>query len=417
MTSSRVTTGRAFVLAVVPALLLARCGLWPSFPDELLSGDGGADARTDAADARTDGETGVQTDGGPGSDADATVADVPSDVPDPQWNGFRTCGPPPNMMLTPEPAFMAMPNPLAGRSFARDITFDGQGNMLIVGRDSSGFPTLARVTSAGTVRVFYTAMQGLFFGARYLVDGRVVLTGSFQLGGTMNITQGVTILTPAGTVEGRLPSATATPWGSVAHPNGSFVVIDSSDAQLLPFGSGMLPATLPTPVNTAGAMPPAPETMRAAIYSANYRKLFTVAANNNIIHEYNVDEAGVIDGMSRRVYATLPANSFPRSLAFDECGNLYVTLSIAGSPASGALVRIPARGGMPFTLATFDSVDAQRTIAFGDGMRFPATSLYIADSLPGNPPMVPSEIVVRRIDVGIPGQPIVRPSSTMVRDM
>ncbi len=406
MTSSRVTTGRAFVLAVVPALLLARCGLWPSFPDELLSGDAGADARTDASDARTDGETGVQTDGGPGSDADATVADVPSDVPDPQWNGFRTCGPPPNMMLTPEPAFTAMPNPLAGIASPRDITFDGQGNMLIVGREPGANTALFRVNNAGMVRTFFSASLGFFFGARYLVDGRVVVTGSFAMG--MSIAQGVTVLTQAGMVEGRLPFSGPTPWGSVAHPNGSFVVIDSTDAQILPFGAGMLPATPPTPVSTAGAMAPAPDAMRAAVYSANYRKLFIVAANNNVIHEYDVSEAGTIDGMSRRVYATLPAMSFPRSLAFDECGNLYVTLSIPGSPPSGALVRIPARGGMPFTLATFDTVDAQRTIAFGDGMGFPATTLYIADSTP---------TVVRRIDVGIPGQPIVRPSSTMVRDM
>lgn len=405
--SSRVTTGRAFLLAVVPALLLSRCGLWPSFPDNLIAGDAGVtDARTDGAtDARADGEAGM----GDGSLPDATVEDVPSDVPPATWNGFRTCPAPSTMMLTPEPAFPpgdGGANPLAGITSPRDITFDGQGDMLIVGREPAANTAIFRINSSGTTRTFFTAAQGFFFGARFILDGRVVVTGSFQMG--MNVVQGVSMLTPTGTVESRLAYSGPTPWGSVAHPNGSFLVIDSFEGQIIPFGSGMLPAAPPTPVNTATAMAPGPDGQRAAIYSADFRKLYIVSQNNNLIHEYSVAEDGTVDGASRRVYATLPPMSFPRSLAFDECGSLYVTVSIPGPPATGALLRIPARGGTPFTLATFDTVDAQRTIAFGAGTGFSTTSLYIADSSPS---------IVRRIDVGIPGQPIVRPGMMMIRDM
>ncbi|MBL8680780.1 MAG: hypothetical protein JNK05_16495 [Myxococcales bacterium] len=418
--SSRVTFGRAFVLAVVPALLLSRCGLWPSFPDNLIAGDGGTtDVRTDGStDGRADGEAGMV---GDGSLPDATVDDVPSDVPPATWNGFRACPAAPTMMLTPEPAFPpgdGGANPLARIASARDITFDGQGEMLIVGRDTPNTAVFT-INSSGVVRPFFSAPQGFFFGARYLTDGRVVVTGSFQttvMG--MNVTlQGVTLLSPTGSVESRLPfdttgPVTGTPWGSVAHPNGSFLVIDSTNNQIIPFGSGMLPATPPTPVNTATAMPPAPDAQRAAIYSADYRKLYIVAATNNLIHEYNVAEDGTVDGNSRRVYASLPASSFPRSLAFDECGNLYVTLSVPGTPATGALVRIPPRGGTPFTLATFDTVDAQRTIAFGAGPGFSETSIYIADS---SGPLNTARVL--RVDVGITGQPIVRPRMMMMRDM
>lgn len=409
--SSRVTFGRAFVLAVVPALLLSRCGLWPSFPDNLIAGDGGTtDVRTDGStDGRADGEAGVM---GDGSLPDASMEDVPSDVPPATWNGFRSCPAAPNMMLTPEPAFPpgdGGPGSVTGITSSRDVTFDGRGDMYIVGRDGTNV-SVFRVSSTGMSRVYYTqGPEGALFGARFLTDGRLVVTGSYGVGpsGMRTFTQGVTMLSATGTVEGQLPFSSSTPWGSVAHPNGSFLVIDSINGQILPFGSGMLPGSPPTPVNTSAAAPPAPDAMRSAVYSADFRKLYTVASNNNVIHEYDVAEDATVDGSSRRVYALLPASSFPRSIAFDECGNLYVTLSVPGTPGSGALVRIPPRGGTPFTLATFDTVDAQRTIAFGAGPGFSATSIYIVDGMTS---------VVRRVDVGIPGQPIVRPGM-MMRDM
>jgi hypothetical protein len=397
----RVTTGRAFLLAAIPALLLARCGIWPSFPSELIEDAGATDARAEAGDAHADGDGATE-----GGDA---ASDVPSDVPPTMWNGFRACPAAPMERLMPEPAFSADGgSPLANITSPRDIAFDGQGNMLIVGRDAGALPTVFTVSATGVVRGIYTATQGFFFGARYLLDGHIILMGSFLPPMGMTTVQGITLLSGAGMLEGRLAFMGATPWGAVAHPNGNYLVLDSSEGQIFPFNAGSLPPSQPMAVNTSMAMSPPPLGQRAAAFSADYRRLYVVSQMNGIVHEFEVSESGEVNGASRRVFHNFGDTAAPRSLAFDECGNMYVAISIPGGPSRGGIARLPPRGGTPFIVATFDLVDAQRTIAFGMGPGFSDTSLYVADS---------SSSVVSRIDIGIRGQPVVVPSMRMIRDM
>lgn len=428
MTSdSRVSSGRVALLALVPALLVARCGIWPSFPDELISGDASV-----PSDARSDATTEGGRDGGDAGDAtmgDATVTDSAADAMPVSWYGFRACGAPSMTRVNVEPAF---PRPApdggvasdadsgdAGVSFVqvsgvinpRDINFDGLGTMIIAGRDTMNIAAMVlAVNPSGGSRTFFTASQGTFAGARFLTNGNVLITGSFPMGAA--VTTGITLIDSMGTVLSRLAFPTGYPWASLAQENGGFLVFDSTlDTQIIPFPAGPLPAAVPMRVDTSAAMPPAPTQQRGGAMSADNRHLFVVSQDNGLIHEYEVSAAGVVNGASRRVYANLGMSALPRSIAFDECGNLYVTASgtVAGS-ATGVLLRIPAGGGTPFQLTTFEQNDLQRTIAFGAGPGFSSSHLYVADVSPQ---------IVRRIPIGIPGQPIASPGTAMMmpRDM
>jgi hypothetical protein len=440
---SRVFFWRVGLVAVIPALLVARCGIWPSFPDELLSDDASV-----STDARADAFTESGRDGGDAGDAtandatanDATANDAAPDVMPMSWYGFRACPAPPTTRVSVEPAF---PRTAAdggvdsgtgggdggvdsgtgggdgGSDFVqvsglvnpRDINFDGLGTMIIAGRDASnGTPVVLAVDASGSTRTFFTSPQGMFSGARFLTNGNVLITGSYPM--EASLTSGITLLDSRGSVLGRLAFPTGFPWASLAQDNGGFIVFDSTfEAQIIQFPAGPLPDTVPMRVDTSSAMPPPPTQQRSGAMSADRRHLFVVSQDNGLIHEYEVSAEGVINGASRRVYANLGMSARPRSIAFDECGNLYVTASaVVGEVTIGVLLRIPAGGGTPFQLATFEQDDIQRTIAFGAGPGFSNTHLYVADSSPQ---------IVRRIPIGIPGQPIASPGTAMMlpRDM
>lgn len=408
------------MLALVPALLVARCGIWPSFPDELISGDGGTDARSDATSEG--GEGGI--DGGDAGDAAREASTDGSDASDadaaaPSWYGFRSCPAPSNTMSAVEPAFPRSSGAdggadggdagftvVSGITSPRDISFDGAGNMIVAGRDGTGGLTGAFiVSSAGVVRTFYSSPQGNVTGARYLTNGSVVLAGSYPMGAS--VLPGITVLDSTGMVQSRLAFPTGFPWALVSQSNGGFTVFDSQlESQIVQFTSSTLPMTLPTRVDTTMAVAPGPTQQRAAAMSADNRHMFVVSQDNGLIHEYEVTEAGVITGSSRRVFANLGNSAFPRSIAFDECGNLYATTTATvGATQTGALVRIPARGGTPFTLATFEQTDSQRTIAFGQGTGFSNTHIYVADV---------SLQIIRRVPIGIAGQPVNVPGVGMM---
>ena len=74
----------ALLIALVPALLLARCGIWPTFPDDLRR-DAGADVRDASGDStRVD-----ATIDAPAMDVIRDAAmDVPCHHPDRGWRAF-----------------------------------------------------------------------------------------------------------------------------------------------------------------------------------------------------------------------------------------------------------------------------------------------------------------------------------------
>jgi hypothetical protein len=421
----RLTVGRAFTLAVIPALFLARCGIWPSFPEQLLTADAGptTDARADATDARADASDATSD----ASSADATATDAAPDVVDAapdaptRWYGFLNCGPLPMIMPMVEPAFTGPDGGMAGLSGVaspRDIMFDGEGRMLVSGRDTTGNAALFSIDSMGRSTVVYSSPASTMIAtSRFLPDGRIVLaaTAPQTVGGMTMATPGVTIITRTGMMPQRLQFSEGFAWAVAVHPTGNFFVSDSVGNRLLPFTAGMLPMTVPMPVDSTGAPMPGLENPRSMAFSADYRHLFVASGGNSVIHEFDVSETGMINGASRRVYATLPSvggvQSTPRSIAFDECGNLYITgtILIGGANMPG-IYRVPARGGMPQVLISNLENDSQRSLAFGAGPGFSDTSLYIADS---------TAQVVRRINVGVRGQAIVRPepSMMMMRDM
>jgi hypothetical protein len=423
MTSdSRLTVGRAFALAVIPALFLARCGIWPSFPEQLLTADASAtDARTDATDGRADASEAAADAAGDATAADVVSADATSDAPDApsRWYGFLNCGPLP--MTTPmvEPAFAGPDGGMAtlsGVASPRDITFDGEGRMLVSGRDMTGNAALFGIDSTGRSTVIYSSPASTMIAtSRFLPDGRIVMaaTAPQTVGGMTMATPGVTIITRTGTMPQRLQFPEGFAWAVAVHPSSAFFVSDSVGNKILPFTSGMLPMTVPMAVDSTGAPMPGLENPRSMAFSADYRHLFVASGGNSVIHEFDVSESGMINGASRRVYATLPSvggvQSTPRSIAFDECGNLYITgtILLGGSNMPG-IYRVPARGGMPQVFLSNLENDSQRSLAFGAGPGFSDTSLYIADS---------TTQVVRRINVGIRGQAIVRPEPAMMRDM
>ncbi len=428
MTSdSRVTSGRVFLLALVPALLVARCGIWPSFPDELLSGDAGTtDARADATTTE-----GGSRDGGDAGDATLTdgnmatdvVTDVATDTAPAAWYGFRSCAAAPMTMAAAEPAFPrsgvgsadagdAGFTQVMGITTPRDIAFDGAGKMIVAGRDSGGVAAAVFIiTAAGAVSTLYSASQGSISGARFLTNGNVLVSGSFSMGAS--VVPGVTMLDSSGMVQGRLAFPTGFPWAALAQEGGGFTSFDSTiENQIVQFTGGPLPGTLPSRVDTSMATPPAPTQQRAGALSADGRHMFVVSQDNGLIHEYEVSAAGVINGATRRVYVNLGSTAFPRSLAFDECGNLYVSATaMVGGTSTGAVLRVPPRGGMSFVLSTFEQTDSQRTVAFGLGSGFSNLHLYVADV---------STQIIRRIPIGIAGQPVAAPGSGMMmmpRDM
>ncbi len=394
---------RTFMLVAIPALILARCGIWPSFPDELLSGDGGVptgDVRADGdatSDVRTDV---VPSEGGfsdvPSDSRDASATDVPAAT----WNGFRACPMPGMGPFALEPAFAPDAGVFNPRNTARDLTFDGAGRMIVAARDPGTNGTLYSVNSDGRETTLYASASSLISAVRFFDNGDIIVAGTYGVGMPASLVPGVSVLNPMGMVQGRFQfmGALGYPWAIAVNSNGSVVVSDFQTNGLAFFANRMVMAAMPTSITADTGL----NNPRSLAFSADYRKLYVASdIMAGTITEFDVDAMGLPTTMGRRVYAM--GLTFPRGMAFDECGNLYVADS-AG--ANGRIARIQARTGVVETLVNFPvpmgamGSDA-RSIAFGAGAGFSDTSLYIANA---------REAVMQKVDVGVRGQAIPRPN-------
>lgn len=403
--SGRLTLVQTVVFAAVPAFLLARCGIWPSFPDELLSPDGGttpSDVRGDVGDAtsdvRTDGTGGegglVDVVGGDASDGNAV------DVPPASWNGFRSCPAPGAGPFNLEPAFAPDAGVFNPGNTARDIAFDGAGRMIVAARDPGTNGTLYSVTPEGRETVLYSNRSSLISGVRFFADGDILIAGTYDstpMAASGNLVPGVTVVNRMGMAQGRFQFMTGYPWAAAVNSNGSLVVTDFQNNGLAFFANRMVMGAMPTSItmNTGLNNP------RSLAFSADYRKLYVASEGSGTVTEFDVDATGLPTTMGSRVYAM--GLNFPRGMAFDECGNLYVADS-AG--ANGRIARILARTGVVETLINFPvpmgaaGSDA-RSIAFGAGAGFSDTTIYIANA---------RERLFQKVDVGIRGQALPRPN-------
>ncbi|MDP3274495.1 MAG: hypothetical protein Q8Q09_04820 [Deltaproteobacteria bacterium] len=395
-------------LALVPALLVARCGLWPDFPEERLRSDAGvrdgssADV-TDASDVR--GDMVAVSDGGDGG-ADA-AQEVGPDAPS-SWNGFRICGEPlPMGPFAIEPAFstgggdggrdgggVVFPNIVQ----PRDLSFDGNGRLLLAARENvMNNGLVAAIRPDGTFSLLYTTVGGFVSGIRTFADSRLAITGSFPMNvmGMSQIVPGLTVTTMAGADPQRVTFSSGFSFASAVHNSGVVIVADSTASQLFQVSGTPLPSVVMTAVDQSAATGTALDGPRALAFSADYSKLYVASQNNNVIFEFDMMPDGTVVGASRRRYASGGFTS-PRSLAFDECGNLYITavFSGVGGAAVNGIVRVAARSATGMGIVTVPETDTQRSIAFGEGPGFDSEMLYFADA---------TSTLVRRVNVGIRG--------------
>jgi DNA-binding beta-propeller fold protein YncE len=396
---------QTFVFVAVPALLLARCGIWPSFPDELLRPDGG----TANSDARADGDatSDVRTDGGPGdggpTDAVADVGDaVNPDAPPATWNGFQNCPSPGMGPFTLENAFAPDAGVFNPGNTARDITFDGAGRMIIAARDASTNGTLYSINADGRETVLYSNRSSLISGVRFFRDGELAIAGTFDSNmapNPANLVPGVSVLNRMGMAQGRFPFVMGLgyPWAVAVNANGSMIVTDFQSNGVVFFADRMVMGAMPVSITMDTGL----NNPRSLAFSADYRKLYVASEGSGTITEFDVDATGLPTTVGRRTYAM--GLSFPRGMAFDECGNLYVADS-AG--ANGRIARIQARTGVVETLVNFPvpmgvmGSDA-RSIAFGAGPGFSETTIYVANA---------RERLLQKVEVGVRGQAIPRPN-------
>lgn len=340
--------------------MLARCGLWPTFPDR----DSGTSA-IDASDAvdRHD----VRTD-------DASLPDI-RDVPPPDMGvdsgfGFMTCR---TMPSTGPFALTAVANIPGG---TRDLAFDGldkfvSASTVINSYDLAGASTPLVGSSLGF------AGRGI----RYLPNGDIavvtteqsLLVYSSTLNTVSTIARGFSYLN-----------------GLAVDPTGAMYFSDTALGGAMPAvrraSDASSTATI-TPV-TMGVQVPT-----GLVFTPDYRHLFIGSAGHGV---YYIDLAG--DGTAiglPHVYLTEPVNAY--GMAFDECGYLYVS-----DADRGRILRIPPGGGS-FAALAYTAPDGGTItpvgIAFGQNP-FDRTSLYFVDL---------SAAAVYRMPVGVQGATIVVP--------
>jgi hypothetical protein len=371
----------AALLGLVPATLLTRCGIWPSFDPALL--DAGIDARDTGAPHPDVPDAGMPDAGMPDAGMPDVMAleDAPTDT-GLTTGGFRTCP-------TPPPAGpFAVQFAVAGTLSARDLVFDGRGTLAIGGTqlvlvDDMGMRTPVS-TDAGALYIY---------GLNLLPDGRFVASSS-GAGPTairaIDLSGAVSPLVPPETFQadaGMFPGAILR--DVAVHPNGTVYIADvySSRVYRIAPGSSRLETLSNVSTPTGLALTP------------DARQLY---AGSRASQVFVIDLTADGEAMSpARVYADLRGTTATgEGIAFDECGYLYVSDQSANN-----IYRV-APGG-----TSFDPVVETRTMdggrlspwgmAFGRGGMFDTQSIYFVDQGSGD---------VYRVNVGVAGA---RPPSTM----
>jgi len=345
-------------MALLPSILLARCGIWPTFPPR----DGGMDGGGMDGGAR-DGVVGTND-----------RADIATDVFSPE--GFRVCPTAPGL----GPFTAVSVASLTGTVFANDLAFDGRMAFVTVSDQ------VQQVTAVGAVSGLTTVTSPLNgYGIRYLANGDIVFaTFSVTAGATGNT---ITRFEPSTGMVTQLASGLTNAHGVVSMPGAGGVFFTQNNSGV----GGLFYVTLGGAMTQLTAAIPSPTGLA---FAPDYRHLYVGSAGMGV-YVVEVLNDGTLVGTPRMYAASLVKAD---SLAFDQCGYLYAADKdrnriMRVSPGGGAIdtLVVSAPGAMAFS---------PWGLAFGRGAGFDPNSLYALD--------VNSNTVLR-IPIGVPGAAIVLP--------
>jgi DNA-binding beta-propeller fold protein YncE len=344
--------------SIVPALALARCGIWPTFPAR----DGGVMDAGDAGAVTMD----VHMDT---TQPPVDVRDVPSDMGmDSGGFGFMACSTAPTNGPFDLSVVASVP------SGTRDLAFDGR----------TGFVTATTEILSFDASATSSALPGANLGLsarslRYLPNGDIA---------TVTTEQALRIYEASTMMVNTVASGFSYLNGLAVDSTGAMFFSDTALSGAMPAvrratSSGMVAmVTTSVPVPTGLALTP------------DNRHLFIGSAGRGV---YYVDLAA--DGSAvgtPHMYLNEPVNAY--GIAFDECGYLYVS-----DADRGRILRVPPGGGS-YVALNVRAPDAGNItpvgIAFGQ-MPFDTTSLYFVDL---------SASVVYRVPVNVRGASVVLPS-------
>ncbi len=350
----------ALMLALVPAIVFVRCGLWPSFPDLPDSGptDARLDSRADAADALAADARDVREAG----------MDSTPDVAMPTDGGFRNCmSAPPSGPFT----FERLSATAAAVTGARDLAFDGRGRLWTVGVNVTSLDPMGMSTDLTMMPVNGSGLRFMSNGDLAIVANSIADGGSLKfvdrMGAIRTVVMGLML-----------------PQGVAVDGMGGVYFTDSLTNSVMRLAPGaMMPDMVSRDVPTPSAVALTPD----------FSRLYVGSSSTSRVYYIDLTAAGMPIGMATR-YADGSPNLAATGLAFDSCGYLYAT-----DRPRGRVVRIAPGGGSILEIASDMSLFPVG-LAFGAGAGFNATSLYVMDAGRGE---------VYRLNIGVEGAPIVMP--------
>jgi sugar lactone lactonase YvrE len=322
-------------------LLLAHCAIWPSFPDELVRGDGSFDGSRDG--------------GGPFDGGNADARDGATDAVAQDSGAFQTC-PAPSTSTFPLTTFAP-----AGRApVARDLAFDGHGALFaasavgLVVFDSTGAVTSmvtgSDVTTAVAVRPWTS-------------PGELVVA---TLGSAFPPVAGVAVVdASSGSAVSPVLRGFMAPGGVAVRGDGMVFISDTAGGTI----------TRVTPSGAASVATTAVLAPTGLALTPDGRRLFAGTSMGSGIYVLDIDAAGRVLGDPHLYVSTLLTGE---GLAFDVCGYLY-----ASDRTMGRVLRVPPGGGSFDTIASapMGTMFRPTGIAFGAGAPFSTTDLFVADAL------------------------------------